>query len=161
MAAASFAAGSPGSTPQRLAPTFTSTSTSSLTPAARAAASSAATLPASSAHTAMRARFASAARRFSFVAPTTSFAISTSGTPPSTIASASLTFWQHTPTAPRFIWRNAISGHLWLFACGRIAIFLPASEASMRSRLRSNASRSRISAGVSTSASGMPISAGR
>ena len=57
-------------------------------------------LSALSAHTARRARFASAARRFNLTAPTTSLAISTSATPPSTSASASLTFWQHTPTAP-------------------------------------------------------------
>ena len=40
-------------------------------------------------------------------------------TPPSTIAAASLTFWQQTPTAPAAIWRSAISGHLCDFACGR------------------------------------------
>ena len=50
--------------------------------------------------TLMRAWRASAARRASLRDPTTSFAISTSPTPPATIASASLTFWQHTPTAP-------------------------------------------------------------
>ena len=66
-ARASFTAGSPGSTPQRFAPTLISTSTSSVTPASRAAASSACTLSASSAHTATRACFASAASRRSFV----------------------------------------------------------------------------------------------
>ena len=43
------------------------------------------------------------------------------GTPPSTSASASLTFWQQTPTAPRAIWREGDLGALWLFACGRSA----------------------------------------
>ena len=54
--------------------------------------------------------------------------MSTSGTPPSIIASASLTFWQHTPTAPRAICNSAILGHLWLLACGRTLIFLRASS---------------------------------
>src|SRR3990172_6623309 len=116
-------------------------------------------LPESSTHTATCACLASSESRLSLAAPTTSLATSTSATPPATSASASLTFWQHTPTAPSAICRSAISGHLWLLACGRKRMFLPESDSGRRFRLRSNASSSRIRHGVSTSASGMPMAA--
>ena len=40
-------------------------------------------------------------------------------TPSATNTSASPTFAQHTPTAPRSICHFATSGDLWVFACGR------------------------------------------
>ena len=45
-------------------------------------------------------------------------------TPAAAITSASPTLATQTPTAPAAIWRRAISGHLWVLACGRS--FLPA-----------------------------------
>jgi hypothetical protein len=92
--------------------------------------------------------------------PTISLLTSTSRMPPATIASASLTFWQHTPTAPNATCRRAIAGHLWVLACGRSLAGVALTRAVMRSRFRSNASSSMIRAGVSTSSSAMPISAG-
>ena len=79
------------------------------------------TAPASSASTPTVACLASAARRASFVAPTISLVTSTSRTPAATKASASPTFWQQMPTAPRSICASAMSGHLCDFACGRSA----------------------------------------
>ena len=130
------------------------------TPAVVAAAPTSATLPASSTHTPTFASRASAARRSSFRRPTTWLLTSTSVTPACTSACASLTFWQHTPTAPWAICRRAITAHLWVLACGRSRT--PAAEVpcAIVSRLRSKASRSTSNAGVSTSASRMPISAG-
>jgi hypothetical protein len=75
--------------------------------------------PALSTQTPIVARRESAARRSSLRAPTISFEISTSAMSPSTIASASDTFWQHMPTAPIASWRFATSGHLCVLACGR------------------------------------------
>jgi hypothetical protein len=60
------AAGAPGATPQRFAPTLTSTSTEMVAPAARAAAPISRTTSASSASTATLAIFAIAASRASF-----------------------------------------------------------------------------------------------
>jgi len=74
---------------------------------------------ASSTQTPIFARRDSAARRSILRAPTISLLTSTSPMPPSTMASASDTFWQHTPTAPIAIWRFATSGHLFVLACGR------------------------------------------
>ena len=54
---------------------------------------------------------------------------------PATMASASLTFWQQDPTAPRAIWWSATTGHLWVFAWPRRRTGVPASEAAIRSRL--------------------------
>ena len=76
-------------------------------------------------------------RRAIFRAPTTSFDTRTFRTPPETIASASLTFWQQDPTAPRAIWWRATTGHLCVFAWPRRRTGVPASEAAIRSRLRS------------------------
>ena len=67
---------------------------------------------------------------------------------------------QHTPTAPSAICFSAMTGHLWVLACGRTLTPVPAIRSGRRRRLRSNASRSTIRAGVSTSSRGMPISAG-
>ena len=39
--------------------------------------------------------------------------------PPSTITSASDTFWQHTPTAPSAICFAAMTGDLWVLAWAR------------------------------------------
>ncbi len=66
-----------------------------------------------------RARVASAASRSSLAPPQISLVTSTSPTPPSTMISASLTFWQQTPTAPRAICRQAMTGLLCVLACGR------------------------------------------
>ena len=101
-----------------------------------------------------RACRASAARRSSLRAPTTSFDTYTSGTPPSTIASASDTFWQHSPTAPSAICLSPITGDLCVLACGRRRTPAFDTASAMRFRLRSNASRSMTSAGVSISAYG-------
>src|SRR6266404_2635352 len=108
----------------------------------------------------MRASRASAASRAHLCAPAISLLTSTSATPPCTIASASLTFWQHTPTAPSAIWRRPITGDLWVLACGRRRTPICFARSANRARLRSKASRSSSRAGVSTSARGMPISAG-
>src|SRR5262249_15133849 len=90
----------------------------------------------------------------------TSLLTSTSAMPPSTIASASDTFWQQTPIAPAAIWRLPISGHLCVFAWARTRTPLPATAFCRTCRLRSNASRSRTSAGVSTSSRRWPTRAG-
>jgi hypothetical protein len=112
-----------------------------------------------STHTPMRARRDSSARRAIFCAPTTSLLTRTSVIPPSTIASASDTFWQHRPTAPSAIWRLPTCGHLWVLACGRMRRRPPTAFFSVR-RFFSNASRSSTSAGVSTSSSRCPMLAG-
>src|SRR5687768_6001103 len=113
----------------------------------------------SSTHTPIRARRESAARRSILRAPTTSLLMRMSSTPPSTSASASDTFWQQTPTAPACICRRAMSGHLCVLAWVRTRT-RPATARFKAARLRSKASRSRISAGVSTSARRWPTSAG-
>src|SRR5450759_5277139 len=82
-----------------------------------------------------------------------------SAMPASTNRLASLTFWQHIPTAPSAIWRNAISGHLWLLAWGRKRTLAPIKASIINFRLCSNASRSRISAGVSIASRRFPTAA--
>ncbi len=72
-----------------------------LTPAPLAAAPMPGMAATSSASTATVAVFAIAARRASFAPPTISLVTSTSRTPAATNASASPTFWQQMPTAPR------------------------------------------------------------
>ena len=141
-------------------PTSISTSTASSTSAAAAAALSSATLRAWSTHTPIRARRASAASRRCLAASTTWFDSSTSLTPPSTSATASFTFWLHTPTAPWAICSRARLGHLWLLACGRGTARVPAVISCSLAMLRSAASRSNSSAGVSTSATASPMRAG-
>src|SRR5450755_3195179 len=53
-----------------------------------------------------------------------------------------------------------MSGHLWLLACGRRRTPRPSTAAAIAATLRSSASISTISAGVSTSSSRSPIRAG-
>src|SRR2546421_9752515 len=137
-------------------PISSSTYTSSFAPEA----SSSRRLSRLSTHTPSRARFESAARRASFGAPTTSLETSTSSMPPSTIASASETFWQQTPIAPAATWRFAISGHLWVLAWARTRTSWPRREFPRVLRFFSKLSRSTSSAGVSTSSSRWPTEAG-
>jgi hypothetical protein len=70
-------------------------------------------------------------------------------TPLSTIAEASPTAWQHTPTAPSLSWCRAISEHLWLLACGLSLTALFSAKCAMRARLRSKGSASMMAMGVS------------
>src|SRR5512143_103814 len=160
MRSASATAAAPGATPQRCAPTSISTSASSVTPAVFAAAPRWPIAAASSTSTPIVASRASAARRASLPAPTISLVTSTSRIPAATKASASPTFWQQTPAAPRSICSSAIAGHLCDLACGRSAMPEPWVAFAIRSRLRSNASRSTTSAGVSTSPTASPTRAG-
>src|SRR5262249_5433300 len=81
-------------------------------------------------------------------------------TPPRTSTSASPTFCTHWPTAPSAICRNAIAVDLWVLAWGRTRTAAARANSAIFAMLRSSASRSIISAGVSTSATGTPISAG-
>src|SRR5260221_9999341 len=104
----------------------------------------------------MRALRASATRWLSLASPMTSLVTRMSLMPAATNGAASLTFWQHTPTAPNATWRRAISGHLCALAWARWRTVVPRSAAAMRSRLRSNASRSRTSAGVSIALTASP-----
>src|SRR5690606_20895421 len=60
------------------------------------------------------------------------------------------------PRAPRDTWRKAISGHLCALPCGLSATPCVSASACMLRRLSSKASRSRISAGVSTSSRRSP-----
>ncbi len=76
--------------------------------------------------------------------------------PPQASTSASATFCTHCPTAPRAICNFAITGDLWVLAWARSFTPVGASNAAMRSRLASNASRSISNAGVSMSSSRMP-----
>src|ERR1700742_2074162 len=80
--------------------------------------------------------------------------------PPATSASASDTFWQQTPTAPKAICRAAMTDDLCVLACGRRRTPSRFTSAAIFSRLRASASRSTIRAGVSISDTGAPISAG-
>src|SRR5262245_13087852 len=154
------AAGSPGAAPQRRPPTSISTITSRVVPTRAAAASSSTTPAGSSTHTPTVARRASAASRSSLASPATSLVTSTSPMPPSTITSASDTFWQHTPTAPSATCLAAMSGDLWVLAFARSRTPAAAAKSARRLRLRSKASRSMTRAGVSTCASAMPGAAG-
>src|SRR6516162_6227848 len=85
---------------------------------------------------------------------------STSFTPPRTSTSASPTFCTHWPTAPSAICRSAIAVDLWVLACGRTRTPAVRANSAIFAMLRSKALRSISSAGVSTSATGAPISAG-
>src|SRR5262249_28306910 len=62
--------------------------------------------------------------------------------------------------APSAICRNAIAVDLWVLAWGRTRTPAARANSAIFAILRSSASRSIISAGVSTSATGTPISAG-
>ena len=80
-------------------------------------------------------------------APTTSFAIRRSATPPAASALASQTVAVVTPIAPRSTWSAATWGDLCVFACGA-AWSARWTSACIRSRLRSSASRRSSRAGV-------------
>ena len=146
------AAGSPGATPQRRPPTSISTSTSMPAPAlrrrrlelrdvGRRRRRTRRSWPGAPARPAGRA----------WRAPATSLETSTSPMPPATITSASDTFWQHTPTAPSAIClrgddrATCASWHAAAAARRPCARSRPCAA-----RLRSKASRSIRSAGVST-----------
>src|SRR6266498_264319 len=153
-------AGLPGATPQRCMPTSISTIASIRTPKSRATRDAASICSTASKQRPTLASAASAARRRSLWSPTTWLLTSTSRTPPCTSASASPTFWQHCPTAPAAICFNAIDGHLCVFACGRSRTPRVRANSAILPRLRSNASWSTMSAGVSISSTVAPISAG-
>ena len=153
-------AGGPGGTPHRLAPALISTYTSSWQPTAVAACDKSRTFCASSTQTPICARRASAASRASLGLPTMWLVMRISLTPAAANASASLTFWQHTPTAPKAICRSATAGVLCILACGRNRICRLRAKSAIRTRLRSSTSRSAISAGVSTSSTRVPMAAG-
>ena len=72
--------------------------------------------------------------------------------PAAAITSASPSLAQHIPTAPASIWSRATRGDLCALACGRQATPASAQSSAMRARLRSNASASTKSTGVSSSA---------
>ena len=74
---------------------------------------------------------------------------------------ALLTFWQQIPTVPRAICRRGISGHLCALACGGTVTEVPATSACILSMLRSKASSSSSSAGVSTVDAASPTRATR
>src|SRR6266542_3475762 len=160
-AADASAPASAGMTPQRSWPMLTSTSASITSPAARAARAIVAAASASSTTVVTGARPASATRRATFSVPAISVVTSSGPIPASAMTSATPSFAQHIPIAPRSSWRRATSGDLCVFAWGRIALPVERENAAIRSRLRSKASRSMTSAGVSTSASGRPSSNGR
>src|SRR5262245_24931467 len=90
-------------------------------------------------------------KRSIFASGTTGVVMRRPRMPAWTITSASPSLAQATPRAPAAICRRAISGHRWVFACGRM--FFPAARtcAAMRARLRSKRSRSRSRAGVGIS----------
>src|SRR5262249_31660589 len=82
---------------------------------------------------------------------TFSVVIKSPRTPAAAIPPASPSLAQATPSAPAWIWRRAISGHLWVFACGRIALLVRRTCVVIRSRLRWKRSRSSSSEGVGIS----------
>ena len=146
--------------PQRSMPTSISMSAVRRKPASSAAASRAATPASESTQMAAVQMRLSAAKRASLRVPATSLLTRMSPTPPQARISASDTFCTHWPTAPRAIWRWAMTGDLWVFACGRSLTPASRASAAMWSRLSSRASRSMRRAGVSTSSTGAPGSAG-
>ena len=160
MRRASAAASLPGATPQRSMPTSISTSAPSSTPKSCATREAASTCSAESKHSAIVASCASAARRRNLRSPTTWLLTRMSFTPPRTSASASPTFCTHWPTAPCAICRSAIAADLCVLACGRTRTPVARENSAIFAMLRSSASRSTTSAGVSMSATEAPISAG-
>ncbi|MCY1374532.1 hypothetical protein D9M69_618810 [compost metagenome] len=76
--------------------------------------------------------------------------------PAATKGSASLTFWQQMPRAPRASWRRAIWGHLCALAWGRKATSCRSAQACIARRFASKAVRSSARLGVSTRAKGSP-----
>ena len=92
---------------------------------------------------------ASCASNVALAGPTVWLLMWMSATPACRKGSASLTFWQQMPTAPRCSWASAMAGVLCALACGRRATPAAVAAACIASRLRSKASRSSTSAGVS------------
>src|SRR5690349_6214714 len=78
--------------------------------------------------------------------------------PASANTSASPSFAQQSPIAPRSSCFFAMTGDLWVFACGRTFLPVRFENAAIRSRFRSNASTSTRSAGVSSRSTSVPIS---
>src|SRR6185437_8642744 len=78
--------------------------------------------------------------------------ICTPGTPPATITSASPSVAQQMPSAPAAACISAMRRDLCVLACGRSATPTARACSAMAARLRSSASRSISSAGVSSSA---------
>jgi ABC-type histidine transport system ATPase subunit len=74
---------------------------------------------------------------------------------------ASPTFCTHWPTAPWAICRSAIAADLCVLACGRTRTPVARENSAILAMLRSSASRSTTSAGVSMSADGEPDLGGR
>jgi len=110
-------AGSPGWAPVRRFPMSTSTRTLTTTPAALAAVPMAATF--SEWSTTIIVSGASATSFMSLaidVGGTISVVINSPRMPAAAITSASPSLAQATPSAPAWIWRFAISGHLWVLA---------------------------------------------
>mmetsp|Transcript_16794 Transcript_16794/g.52135 ORF Transcript_16794/g.52135 Transcript_16794/m.52135 type:complete len:213 (-) Transcript_16794:13-651(-) len=100
---------------------------------------------------------ASAATRASFAGWTISLEMKMSWTPPAAIASASPSFCTHTPMAPpSSISRRARAADLCSFACGRSSRLCFRAYSFIVAMLRSIASRSITSAGVSSCDTGVP-----
>ena len=95
------------------------------------------------------ARPSSGASCSSFRPPTTLYGTRTSSIPASTITSASCRVWHVTPPAPSSTCRRAISTHLCVFTCGRLARPTRSQCSCQRARLASSRSRSTTAAGVS------------
>ena len=87
----------------------------------------------------------------SFRPPTRLYGTSTSSIPASAITSASCSVWQVMPAAPSSICRRAISTHLCVFTCGRLARPTRSQCSCQRARLASSRSRSTTAAGVAMS----------
>ena len=143
------ACGRAGATPQRPWPTSTSTNTSTVAPLPAIASASRSTPSAESTATASRTRPASTATRASLARSMTSLEMKMSAMPAMASASASLVFCTQTPTAPAAICSRAIAAHLCILACGRRRTPCRRAKVAMAARLRSIASRSMTSAGVS------------
>src|SRR5687767_10630515 len=83
--------------------------------------------------------------------------MSTLGTPPATIASASPSFAQQMPIAPASSCLRAMRGVLWALACGRTAHPVRRDHSAMRAMFRSSTAASTTSAGVSSASRCVPI----
>src|SRR5262245_44626537 len=150
MSSASATQGAPGSTPARSSPMFTSITTHSRVPAPRAAASSAATLAASSTATITSVRRRSAMSRAILRSPAIWLAIRMSRIPAAAMTSASPSFAQVMPIAPAASSRWASAGTFWPFVCGRQLTPASRQAVAMRAMFSSRMSRSTTSAGVSS-----------
>ena len=103
---------------------------------ARAAPASPSSSRSSSTETLTVARRSSASSRASFVSPTRLYGMSRSSKPASAITSASPSFWQVSTDGAAASCRRAISTHLCVFTCGRLASPSRSVSACQRSRLR-------------------------